>query len=921
MQKVSQSNIYKQYLGTRPLLRVYKGEDIIQNYEQDYTQPVDWFDIRTDCPKNSIALYVAHPEDYSSYDNLGFTANCSGGYKVYIDGVQYGSTYTSGSKCSIVWSSANITTGRSILTPTNLIAHKVWVVPATAGNNITAFKCDRVAASGTEYQGVLWAHFNIDNAINLNKAFGSISPADHLNQIMMSCTAKNNILRVITNIQQCFRYCQSLEYIPVIQGNNASLGCNYAFSNCYKLKNITIKNIKPSYATCILQNCRAVKKVIFDNCDFSALTSVAEFISQAAQLTNLSLDFSNSNSMTAISCIGTSEYFMGGFKGLRVSNEAPFDNNTSPKVNVSYTGMDRAALVQLFNDLPYNVGYTTVGSPTINNGVLSDTSGSNFLSITPSTLKYDSNSNIEFYSRFQFDENLTGITPSFSMLYSNVYHNRILSVAKSGNLIYPSSQPVYGSGAAVEFYSYNMQPNTWYRQKLVGNNGTWTMTLYDDNGNVIGSASKDFTFSEVEATFFVGGVHVTGTSTLSKIDLNNTYIKVNGITWFRGQPAMTKTINCSYCTGTGALTNEDKAIVSNKNWNLTADVAPTSTLTFYVPQGSNVNVNGSDYTPTYVNNQWSVVVTLNTDSAYSYTVSKTGYLSDSGSGILDGNIAITLVAVTGTGASFNFNNTGYDKILVEPGTEVSYAASQSGYISYYGSQVIYEDTELKMAHLIVNIDPTPDTVTINGISGDKLLFLDNTTFNYTVVANKTGYQTLTLTGTIDTDATITSTIEKAPLFESSTPGTYSLTLSEPVNCFVAVVGGGSGGGAELFSGNKGGGSGAAVYGNTTLPAGTYTIYVGDGSPKHRDSIVAAGTSSIQENNSAYTIIASGAQSHWSITAGLRGDLVYASDTNLTILQGNDANDMTGGASVYEGYGKGGSYNEDGGSGYVLIRSL
>ena len=42
---------------------------------------------------------------------------------------------------------------------------------------------------------------------------------------------------------------------------------------------------------------------------------------------------------------------MDGFKGLRVSNQAPFSGST-PQINVSYTGMDRAALVQLFNDLP-----------------------------------------------------------------------------------------------------------------------------------------------------------------------------------------------------------------------------------------------------------------------------------------------------------------------------------------------------------------------------------------------------------------------------------------------------------------------------------------------------------------------------------------------------------------------------------------
>ena len=55
--------------------------------------PADWSDIRKDCPANSIALYAGVKSDYSAYDNLGFTATCTGGYNVFIDGVQYGTTY------------------------------------------------------------------------------------------------------------------------------------------------------------------------------------------------------------------------------------------------------------------------------------------------------------------------------------------------------------------------------------------------------------------------------------------------------------------------------------------------------------------------------------------------------------------------------------------------------------------------------------------------------------------------------------------------------------------------------------------------------------------------------------------------------------------------------------------------------------
>ena len=541
----------------------------IETIKNPFNKPSDWSDIRTDCPENSIALYAAHSADYSSYDNLGFTATCTGGYNVFIDGTQYGTTYASGAQCSITWSASGITTGDDITTPEALKAHKIWIEPATAGNNITAFRCNRVAASGTEYQGILWAHFNIENAINLNKAFGSLSPVEHLNQIMMSCTAKDNILRVITNIQQCFRNCQSLEYIPVIQGNNASLGCNYAFSNCYKLNNVTIKNIKARYATCILQSCRAVKKVIFNNCDFSALDVVTEFISQAAQLSNLSLDFSNSNSMKILGCIGTSEYFMGGFKGLRVSNEAPFDYATAPQINVGYTGLNRTALVQLFNDLPYNVGYTVVGSPTITDGVVSGFSNSNYLSL-PTSLNL--NQDFEISIQFKFTSEITD--SYYNLLSFNMGGAHTLQIIRwaANQAFLRANSPFNATSGNFQVQEINdWQENAIYKivWKRVGETGY--LDLFRD-GNLISSATKEYTTSQNAISEFIIGARVAtyaNAFSVGEIDLNNFYIKTNGVTWFGGKPARANKpeITITGCTGTADLTTADKQIAEiDKLW-------------------------------------------------------------------------------------------------------------------------------------------------------------------------------------------------------------------------------------------------------------------------------------------------------------------------------------------------------------------
>ena len=79
------------------------------------------------------------------------------------------------------------------------------------------------------------------------------------------------------------------------------------------------------------------------------------------------LDLSNCTALNKIAAIQTAR-----FTGLRVSSSATFGGAT-PQINVSYTGMDRTALVQLFNDLP-----TVSGGQVIN---ITGTTGSEDLTV------------------------------------------------------------------------------------------------------------------------------------------------------------------------------------------------------------------------------------------------------------------------------------------------------------------------------------------------------------------------------------------------------------------------------------------------------------------------------------------------------------------------------------------------------------
>lgn len=529
-------------------------------------KPADWSDIRKDCPANSIALYAAHTEDFSQYDNLGFTANCTGGYNVFIDKKKYG-TFTSGSQCSITWSNTtldkdlpvgykrltgmtmdnncyylindfyptgadtlkfsfewtNVTqacnvlgcytttsaqdnlslyignnptakylrynggtyssyclpnkrydveitptgskgfeidetwtqkdftcsvplcvgitgtaatsaklignlygnievvgklnlipcerlsdneigyydtvsntfyeptgttptslgydnshliNGDDITTPSALKAHKIWIEPSTSGNNITQFRCRRVAESGDEEQGVLWGHFNIKNSIKLVTAF--YADSTYKNPLLTACTASGNKIN-IESLEHAFAQSVLLEYLPKFDGNNNSMGLSQTFRNCQKLKTVLLDNmtITSYYHMCnscyILEDikCKNVTANSTSNTSISSayyscyalkatiptvypstLQRMDNYLTYTENLKDTIIDTRTDTSLKVIGTYGSASYFMDGLKGLRVSSEAPFDYTTAPQINISYTGMDREAIVTLFNDLP-----------------------------------------------------------------------------------------------------------------------------------------------------------------------------------------------------------------------------------------------------------------------------------------------------------------------------------------------------------------------------------------------------------------------------------------------------------------------------------------------------------------------------------------------------------------------------------------
>lgn len=131
------------------------------------------------------------------------------------------------------------------------------------------------------------------------------------------------------------------------------------------------------------------------------------------------------------------------------------------------------------------------------------------------------------------------------------------------------------------------------------------------------------------------------------------------------------------------------------------------------------------------------------------------------------------------------------------------------------------------------------------------------------------------------------------IFESSTPGTYEITIPKTGNYDIKLVGGG-GTGVNPFVAMSDFiyGSGAYVYGITELQAGTYTVTVGAKGPSNDT----AGSNTV-----AFEQVAGGGPYNITDQATYTVSL-----PGLSGILGNKGGIAQGGESLYDGYGRGGA---------------
>ena len=270
-------------------------------------------------------------------------------------------------------------------------------------------------------------------------------------------------------------------------------------------------------------------RLVFANKNATEINNFLNYDSSYSEILHLS----NLSKMEKVAVNGTADRKMEGLKGLLVSPNAPF-TGSSPQINVSYTGLNKSALVSLFESTPYNVGYTKVGSPTIVDGVASGFSGSDYINVRGS---YTSGNDFEENICFTTGSTVSGNQELLCLKSSGYFAHRILLQGNNTILVYYND----GTGRYLEVSYNTMQALTRYSVKCTCYDKVLTATLYDNTGNQLATNTTTLANNLLSASnIFIGSVGTASSYFNGSIDLNETYIKVNGVPWFG--PGATKNL-------------------------------------------------------------------------------------------------------------------------------------------------------------------------------------------------------------------------------------------------------------------------------------------------------------------------------------------------------------------------------------------
>lgn len=358
--------------------------DAIDNLISDATtgewqKPADWVDIRSGALPNSIYYLAAHKKDFSAYNEFGVTAhiNTSGDtYDVYIDGIKYQTVSGNYGFFSINWQNANLSSGYDVTYPQALRTHIVRITPTDPTKHFNRVSLGEIGADVSLKKSVLWVHSNLDYSLNCTNFVGTTNQR-MTDSLLEAITARDGVLKC-SGVVQMIGGQNKLKTIPILDMQNSTGQISYFAYNSYadNLKKVHIRNLKQTGTVSNSEpfSYTKIKEIIFEDSTvcwwqnfFGAhcenLVKIPEGLYHPTNTTPFNmrdgfehledtvLDLTPRTGLTQLRIEGSSSKRVDGLKGVTVSSSAPFTDG-SPQISLKYTGLDRGALIGLFNSMP-----------------------------------------------------------------------------------------------------------------------------------------------------------------------------------------------------------------------------------------------------------------------------------------------------------------------------------------------------------------------------------------------------------------------------------------------------------------------------------------------------------------------------------------------------------------------------------------
>lgn len=400
-------------------------------------------------------------------------------------------------------------------------------------------------------QGLLQAKINVKNEIDLKNGFSSgivanpllksiegkdgsikLSNKDAILQFNKGNSATQHIDTIVyddsdeLNITNSLNNLENIKYLRL--DANIDDSSTSKFANDISLEKLDIKNSFEAGVSAFENNksLKQIPNVTFNSADQTSI------LTNAKNLLPTTIDFSNNESLDKLGVYGDESDEIDNLQAVKVNPEAPFGSQITPQIDVSYTGLNQNALVNLFNNLPYNVGYTIVGNPTINDGVVSDFSNVDYLQLS-SQFRPGTNDTWEFATKVTYTNNATNVYFAVHEYFRILSTNKgrpqfaIRTQGEGGNVsnwvaysatgdtdgVFQNNTTYYikaGNDGTNFYFDYKIEGQDNYTRLLETSSSGWVAPSSYNGGTTIGFGFSNYYFH-------------------GSIDLNETYIKVNSI--------------------------------------------------------------------------------------------------------------------------------------------------------------------------------------------------------------------------------------------------------------------------------------------------------------------------------------------------------------------------------------------------------